>query len=177
MFSYTFYIIRCKDESITDCYIGITKNFTMRKCQHKQCSKQQLNKKEKDGLDKILYTTINEIGGWDNWIMTPLLTKECSTREALTKEQELIIEYHATLNTQITANSQVYKQEWYQRNREKVRLKQMKYREYIANTIVANYQQEQNKYLELIKQKEDQKRKQKEFFTHLIKMDYDSLIC
>ena len=30
MFSYTFYIIRCKDETNKDCYVGMTKKFTMR---------------------------------------------------------------------------------------------------------------------------------------------------
>ena len=187
MFSYTFYIIRCKDETNKDCYVGMTKNFTMRKFQHKQCSKKLLNKKENDELDAMLYSTINEMGGWENWIMIPLLTTECCKIEALKKEQELIIEYKANLNTQIMGNSQIYKQEWYQLNREKIRLRQMKYRELNKIKKQINkeeeiqmkeiYNQKQQEYLEFVKQQEDQKRKQKEFFTHLIKMDYDNLIC
>jgi hypothetical protein len=87
----TFYRIYCKDTNITDCYVGHTKNFGERKRRHNRNCKTETYK---------VYTIIRENGGWDNWIMEELENKDCDDIEvARIREQELIIEHNANLNT------------------------------------------------------------------------------
>lgn len=87
------YVIRCKDETITDCYVGSTCNFARRKCQHK-CSANAYH-------HLLLYTIINAHGGWDNWTMEKLEDYPCaSQKEALDRERHWYNELKATLNVQ-----------------------------------------------------------------------------
>lgn len=58
---YTIYLIKCRDEDITDCYVGrTTKDFYYRKSNHQSQAKHQHN-------EKLLYRTINQYGGIQNW--------------------------------------------------------------------------------------------------------------
>jgi hypothetical protein len=74
------------------CYIGSTKNYTIRKSAHKtNCLKRYPVK---------LYTMINENGGWANCEMTPIdkiLVKD--KLEARIKEEELRISNNANMNS------------------------------------------------------------------------------
>jgi hypothetical protein len=75
------YKIFCKDQTVTDTYIGHTTNFVKRKYQHKimaNCSKQLK-----------IYETIQNNGGWDNWNMIEIATYNCKdSTEARIREQE-----------------------------------------------------------------------------------------
>jgi len=87
------YKIICKDECITELYVGHTTNFVQRKYQHKiACN--DLNNKCK------LYETIRKNGGWQNWNMEIVNFFNCSDScEARKKEQEYFITLNATLNS------------------------------------------------------------------------------
>ena len=87
------YKIYCKDETITDIYVGHTTNFTKRKCLHKTACN-NLNNKSK------IYNTIRENGGWENWNMIEIAKYNCNDHtEARIKEHEHYKELKASLNS------------------------------------------------------------------------------
>ena len=59
------YKIVCKDKSITEFYIGSTKNLDRRIGQHKSNSNNTNNRK----YNYKVYKFIRSNGGWDNWEM------------------------------------------------------------------------------------------------------------
>jgi len=82
-----FYKFICNDPTIISTYVGHTTNFTDRKRQHKNTCLNINNKK----YNLLIYKTIRENGGWDNWIMFEIERKIVSSRqEALQYEQYLI---------------------------------------------------------------------------------------
>jgi hypothetical protein len=92
----TFYKIYCKDTNITDCYVGHTTNFANRQRRHKSNCKTINN----DQYNYKVYTIIRENGGWENWIMEELENTNCDdNEEARIREQELIIQHNAKLNS------------------------------------------------------------------------------
>ena len=92
----TFYKIYCKDINITDCYIGSTTNFNQRKICHKNNCNNEKGKK----YNLKVYQFIRENRNWNNWIIEEIERKICeSMEEARIREQELIVEFNATLNS------------------------------------------------------------------------------
>ena len=90
------YKITCRDETISDVYVGHTTNFVQRKHAHKQSciNPTSLNYKLK------LYQVIRANGGWNNWKMEIINFFECKDHyEARKKEQEYFISLNATLNS------------------------------------------------------------------------------
>ena len=86
------YKITCKDQSVTDVYVGHTTNFVQRKFAHKQNC---INNK----IQSLLYTTIRENGKWDNWTMEIVDVVNCANHyDAVKKTQEYSILLHANLN-------------------------------------------------------------------------------
>jgi len=74
------------------CYIGSTKNFTIRKSTHKSACLR--------GYPVKLYKMINENGGWKNASMTPIekvLVKD--KLEARIKEEQIRLQHNSTMNT------------------------------------------------------------------------------
>ena len=57
------YVIKCKNDDITEEYIGSTTNFTKRKYQHKSSCN---NEKSKD-YNQLKYKIIRENGGFASW--------------------------------------------------------------------------------------------------------------
>jgi hypothetical protein len=85
------YKIYCKDNNITDTYVGHTTNFLKRKEAHK-CGCKNLNNK--------VYKSIRENGGWNNWNMVEIAKYNCNNLlEARMKEQQHYEELNATLNS------------------------------------------------------------------------------
>ena len=90
--SYFIYKIVCED--LTDfVYVGSTKAFRQRKAEHKS----RVNTR-----DTILYKTIRDNGGWENWRMVCI--EECdntidSKRKAEAREEEWRQKLNANLNT------------------------------------------------------------------------------
>jgi len=91
---YVIYKIVCDDLDIKFTYVGITTNFTRRKCQHKWYS----NNEKKVHLK--LYSTIKANGGWDNWTMVKIENRMCeSTLDARKMERWWYEHLNADLNT------------------------------------------------------------------------------
>ena len=75
------YKIYCKNETITDIYVGHTTNFFVRKYYHKNAFKNYKN-------DLQIYKTMRENGGWNNWNMIEIAKYNCKdSTEARIKEQ------------------------------------------------------------------------------------------
>ena len=90
------YKITCKDQVITDKYVGHTTNFVQRKHAHKQssCNEKNVN------YDNKLYRAIRNHGGWTNWKMEIVGFYDCKNHyEARVKEQEHYVALQATLNS------------------------------------------------------------------------------
>ena len=87
------YKIYCKDECITDIYVGHTTNFIQRKSTHKVACNNQNN-------DFKIYKIIRENGGWTNWDMIEIAKYNCKdSTEARIKENEHYNQLKATLNS------------------------------------------------------------------------------
>ena len=132
------YQITCKDETITDTYIGSTNDIRHRERQHKSACHS-----ERDShYNYRVYQFIRANGGWDNWIVTVLLEFECESKmDKLKKERSFIEQWKPTLNQSLPANHQTgdqWDQSAYQSAYNKVR--------YIENKeAIAIYQKEYQK--------------------------------
>jgi hypothetical protein len=130
---YTFYKIVCKDENITDCYVGSTTNFYKRKIYHKG----NCNNINDPKYTQKNYTFIRDNGNWENWEMIIIDTIECETRkDAHKKENEYMIGLNATLNTYkapayTATNRNEYMKEYHKENKKIISEKVKQY--YIDN--------------------------------------------
>lgn len=90
------YKIYCKDNNVTDLYVGHTINFVQRKHAHKQ----GCNNAKSANYSCKLYNTIRQHGGWSNWTMEIIAFYNCiDLSDARKKEQEHFILLNATLNS------------------------------------------------------------------------------
>jgi hypothetical protein len=95
MTEYIFYKISCIDKNIDYTYIGSTQNFRRRKNQHKSNCTIEACKP----YNILLYKTIREYGGWDNWRMVPIGKGIFEKKlDALIEEQKYINDNNTTLN-------------------------------------------------------------------------------
>jgi hypothetical protein len=95
--NYIMYKIVPKNNNLQYCYIGHTSNFNIRKNTH---YRNTINQNDKKHYHLKHYQTIRENGGWEQWEMVPIETYQCKTKlEARIREQELIDEYGANLNS------------------------------------------------------------------------------
>jgi len=93
---YVFYKIVCLDNSVELCYVGSTANFIKRRSDHKSIC----NNENSKSYNLKIYKTIREYGGWSNFKMIQLGTREqLNRREAETIEEEYRQELKATLNS------------------------------------------------------------------------------
>ena len=91
------YKITCKDETISDVYVGHTTNFVQRKYAHKICC---TNNNNNNNNNCKLYQVIRNNGGWDNWKMEIIDLINCKDLyEARKKEQEYVVLFKANLNS------------------------------------------------------------------------------
>ena len=90
------YKIRCRDEAITDLYIGQTFNYPARVANHKS----NCNNPNSIQYNNKLYKTIRSTGGFNNWKFEIVETfSDCkSIDEARNKERYYIELLHANLN-------------------------------------------------------------------------------
>jgi hypothetical protein len=94
--NYIMYKIYPKNKELSLCYIGHTTNFVERMKHHKF---QAVNESGNKSHQKH-YVSIRQNGGWDEWEMVEIEEFNGKTRlEARIREQELIEENHANLNT------------------------------------------------------------------------------
>lgn len=106
----TIYKIFCKDESVTNTYVGLTINFKNRKRNHElACNNLKKGK---------LYDFIRENGGWNNWDMVVLEKCSCINRqEAGLREKYWFETLNANLNSNYPSRT-CYK--WYEDNKERL---------------------------------------------------------
>jgi len=141
------YKLVCKDLIITDLYVGHTTNFIERKWCHKSRSKYD---------NSLIYKTINDNGGWDNWEMVEIEKYPCKDgNEARTRERFWYEEINAKLNSikPITSLEEKnillknYKKEYYETNKEVIKEQHKEYREQHKDTNKEYQKQyrEQNK--------------------------------
>ena len=94
---FIMYKICPKNKELNYCYIGQTTNFTKRKKQH---LKNTVNESDKKHYHLKHYETIRQNGGWNEWEIIEIEKFNGKTNlEARMREQELIEEYHANLNS------------------------------------------------------------------------------
>jgi predicted GIY-YIG superfamily endonuclease len=67
------YKIVCKDETITECYVGHTTDFPQRKIQHKESCTNPLSR----CYNLKVYEFIRANGGLDNWNMVEIIKCPC----------------------------------------------------------------------------------------------------
>jgi hypothetical protein len=82
------YVLRCKDTSVKDAYLGYTTNWGYTKS----------FQTDDNPNTSRLYTFIRLHGGWDNWNMLLVDTLE-SREDALARKIELFDSHVFTLNT------------------------------------------------------------------------------
>lgn len=73
------YKICCKDEAITDVYVGSTVNPKNRKHSHKSIC----NNKDSEKYNFPVYRYIRDHGGWDNWQFVLLEKFPCKDKQEL----------------------------------------------------------------------------------------------
>lgn len=118
---YTFYRIYCKDETISECYVGSTKNYKKRKDNHKyiinNCDKQP----------QPVHIFINENGGIDKWDFEVLGKGIYDNENDVYKtEREWIEKYDNTLNNQIPSRTKKEYQQTYRDENKEEYLKKCK---------------------------------------------------
>jgi hypothetical protein len=93
---YSMYKIVPKNKESIYCYVGHTSNFLKRKDHHNISATNTTNSKH----HQLVYQTIYKNGGWDSWEMIEIEKFECYSKlEARMREQQLIIEHNANINT------------------------------------------------------------------------------
>jgi len=111
-----FYKIICRDEHITDKYVGHTTNFTQRSNGHKS----RCNNPNEKGYNSSIYKFIRENGGFDNFNI--VIIEECSfssRKEAEIHEGYLINILEASLNiVKPGRNKQELRKQYDQENKE-----------------------------------------------------------
>ena len=170
---FIMYKICPKNKNLNLCYVGHTSNFISRKNQHKI---QSINLECSKSHQKI-YETIRNNGGWDEWEMVEIEKFNSKTKlEARIREQELIKEYNANLNTLKAFVTEEERKEIKKRitekfrieNKEKIREQEKKYKEEhkeIISEQMKKYRQEnKEKIFEKTKEyRENNKEKHQEW--------------
>ena len=108
------YKIMCKNSDMCDkIFVGRTTDFIRRKAAHKASSKTS---------DLLLYKTIRENDGWNNWEMIIVEEYPCAnSNEAAEREIFYINTLQAELNTNAVATyKEEYKKDWYFKNQQRI---------------------------------------------------------
>ena len=93
--NYTFYKFVCINDDINSCYVGSTANMKKRRTNHKTDCHNENGK----SYNLKIYQTIRENGGWQNWKIVEIATRDNITkREAEQIEEEYRVELKGNLN-------------------------------------------------------------------------------
>lgn len=107
------YMIKCKDENISDCYIGSTINLCSRKKQHKSVCKTPENK----SYNFKVYKFIRDNGGFDNFEFVVLKEVEVNDKTELKQHEaeqyELLKPSLNCNNPLIQIDMKLYQKEYY----------------------------------------------------------------
>lgn len=150
------YKIVPKNTSLNYCYVGSTCCLRIRTNQHKSvCSNINSNR-----YNLLLYKTIRENGGWENWEIIKIIDYPCETEvKAKQKEQEYIKELNPNLNMLRAYRTEEEKKEQIKKeNRTKEQLKEKSKKYYHNNKEMCN--QKTKEYYHNNKEYFEQKRKE-----------------
>ncbi len=107
------YMIKCKDENISDCYVGSTINLCSRKKQHKSVCKTPENK----SYNFKVYKFIRDNGGFDNFEFVVLKEVEVNNKVELKQHEaeqyELLKPSLNCNNPLIQIDMKLYQKEYY----------------------------------------------------------------
>jgi hypothetical protein len=154
------YKIYCKDESVTDIYVGHTTNFIQRKYSHKICSNNSNKLK--------IYEVIRNNGGWENWSMIQIEEISCNNfNEACARERHWIETLKASLNKHIPNRTL---KEWYQIHKEQIAEYKKQYREQNKEQMLQQKYLKQNcecggKYMEQNKSRHLKTKKHQDYIN------------
>jgi len=114
---YIFYKIVCLDNSVDLCYVGSTANWKERQRNHRSVCNNENNKL----YNSNIYKTIRENGGWVNFKMVQLGTREqLNKRQAEQIEEEYRIDLKANMNMRRCYKTEEQNQNYYQENKNKI---------------------------------------------------------
>jgi len=170
------YKISCKDENITDNYIGSTIDFNKRKIQHKySCN----NENDKCYNFKV-YNFIRDNGGFDNWKIEIIEELETTDKYEMRDIERKYIEdknnNNATLNDNIPNRSLKeyyndnkekileYQKEYDKNNKDKVKEYKKKYNEQNKDKIKKYYNENKEKLKEKSNQYYDKNKEKKRIY-------------
>ena len=150
------YVIKCKDDNITEEYIGSTIDFIKRKCQHKNTCNNENNKK----YNFKIYKFIRENGGWENWIMLEVEKYPCQDKnEAHKREEEIRIDRKTKLNSRkafVGKTKEEYDKIYYEENKNKIKEQCKNYYEENKKQILEYQKQYNEKNKEYYKEQKKQ---------------------
>lgn len=128
----TFYMLRCKDEKVSEFYIGSTKDLKPRIRAHKKAYDECSQKLE----GRVLYTFMKENGGFDNWefkIVNQVVYFDEPTRR---RQEQVYLDFYMPALNMVKARrsdeeKRIYQREYdrarYAANREEILQKQKEY--------------------------------------------------
>ena len=131
---YIFYKIVCISDDIDLCYVGSTANWKERQRDHKN----KCNNENSKGYNSKKYQIIRENGGWNNFKMIQLGTREqLNKREAEQIEEQYRQELKANMNTIKCFRTEEQKKEqhneriqkWREENKDKFKEQTQNYRD------------------------------------------------
>ena len=104
-----FYKISCRDDNIKSSYIGHTTNFTQRMKDHKKA----IDNVNHRNYHLLVYKTIRDNSGWDNWKMQEIHSQICSSRTVARQvEQDFINQLKPDMNYALSVRTPEQKLEY-----------------------------------------------------------------
>ena len=130
-----FYRFVCNDPNIVNMYVGSSINLTKRK----SCHKSMCNNPNDKNYNLLVYKTIRDNGGWNNWRLLEIEHKILNDKtEAKQREQYWIEYYNAQMNVfKLNFNQR----EYYEQHREQISNYQRDYYEKNKEQLI-DYQRE-----------------------------------
>lgn len=181
------YVIKCRDDNITEEYIGSTTNFNDRKCQHKNACNNEKNK----AYNELKYKFIRDNEGWDNWLMLEVLKYPCNDKnEARMKEEEIRVERKAKLNSikafgaetkreydklyreENKEDIQNYRQQYYEEHRDEIKEQSKIYREEHKYQMFEYHKQYREEHKDKIKQYRDQNKEENKQYCKIYREEH-----
>ena len=144
------YKLVCSDVSVTEKYVGSTKNWRVRKANHKSVCGNENGER----YNCPVYVFIRANGGWINWNMVEVEKYECDTKRELEARERYWIEtLNAELNKRIPART---RREYYDDNVESIAIKGKQYRQENKEACVERCKQYQKNNVEAIAEQRKQ---------------------
>jgi len=177
---YTFYKIVCLDNSVELCYVGSTADFNKRRNAHKSNCNNENSKK----YNFKIYKIIRENGGWCNFKMIQIGTREQLTkREADQVEEEYRQELRANMNMIRCYRTEEQKREYFknysEENKDKIKEQTQNYYQQNKKQIKEQHQKYQEANKDKIKESkqnyyQNNKDKFKEYYRNYYNENKDN---